>query len=65
MNNALNGIGEKSPLHQLRANLRWTRQRMMGERDVHKKKALELDVMNIEREIKVEAEKDSGKKRKP
>jgi hypothetical protein len=60
LNAVLSGEGEKSVLHQLRANLRWARQRVEKEKDPHKRKEIEREVHAIESEIEKETEKRGG-----
>jgi hypothetical protein len=59
---ALEGELDKSQLHQLRANLRWARKRLTAERDPAKRRKVEAEVADIEKEIKQEVDKkDRGK----
>jgi hypothetical protein len=50
---ALTGEG-KSHLHELRAKLRWSRERAGKENDSAKKKALEKEIKNLENQIQRE-----------
>lgn len=57
LNAALNGEMDKSQLHSLRANLRWARQKLVGEHDSAKRRKIEAEIMRIEAEISKEAER--------
>lgn len=61
LNAALEGDLDKSTLHQLRANLRWARQKLGVEREPVKRRKIESELSLIEQNIKYEVERKDRK----
>jgi hypothetical protein len=61
LNAVLSGDADKSTVHQLRAKLRWARQRLSAEKDTSKKKKIEAEVSAIEADIRKEVERKGRK----
>lgn len=61
LTSALEGELDKSTLHQLRANLRWTRLKLEKEKDPATRKKIAHEVAQIEAEIKKEMDKKDRK----
>jgi len=53
----LNGEMDKLTIHSLRANLRWTRQRLKQAKDAPTRKKFEAEIAQIEKDIRREGEK--------
>ena len=53
----LNGEMDKSVVHSLRAQLRWTRQRLKQSKDAATRKRLEAEIAQIENDIQREGKK--------
>ena len=57
LNTVLSGAEDKSTIHQLRAKLRWARERLANEREAVRRKSLEKEVSLIQNDIRLEVER--------
>jgi hypothetical protein len=61
LNAVLSGVVDKSTLHQMRADLRWSRVRLDKELDPAKRQKIEHEIAEIESNIKREVERRERK----